>query len=205
MKPLILLQFLLFSFLSYSQTETLVIPPESSIEINNEKYNLTGLNVFGLKLKNKSFDEIGVRVEDSVTGKFSSGFGLGPLGREKIIVYKSDVVILSNNTQKKLKLKTSFFSPKKINEISTETNSISFTLKNSSLKSIPLIIPNVMNPNLSPKSKSGVNLKVGQEIFYKHKGRKRLLLRVNNNIKDGDIIDVKELIEEKTSEKNNPN
>ena len=102
MKPLILLQFLLFSFLSYSQTETLVIPPESSIEINNEKYNLTGLNVFGLKLKNKSFDEIGVRVEDSVTGKFSSGFGLGPLGREKIIVYKSDVVILSNNTQKKL-------------------------------------------------------------------------------------------------------
>ena len=58
-----------------------------------------------------------------------------------------------------------------------------------------------MNPNLSPKSKSGVDLKVGQEIFYKYKGRKRLLLRVNNNIKDGDIIDVKELIEEKTSEK----
>lgn len=205
MKPLILLQFLLFSFLSFSQTETLVIPPESSIEINNKKYNLTGLNVFGLKLKNKSFDEIGVRIEDSVTGKFSSGFGLGPLGRVKIMVYKNDVVILSNNTQKELKLKTSFFTPKKTNEISTETNSISFTLKNSSFKSIPLIIPNVMNPNLSPKSKSGVDLKIGQEIFYKYKGRKRLLLRVNNNIKDGDIIDVKELIEEKTSEKNNPN
>lgn len=78
--------------------------------------------------------------------------------------------------------------------MSTETNSISLTLKNSSLKSIPLIIPNVMNPNLSPKSNSSVNLKFGQEIFYKHKGRKRLLLRVNNNIQDGDVIDVKELI-----------
>lgn len=201
MKSLILLQLLLFSFLSYSQTEILSIPPLSSIEINNKKYNVRDLSVFGLKLKNKSLDEISVRIEDSVTSKFSSGFGLEPLGKMKIMVYKNEVVIFSNNTQKELKLKTSFFTPKKTVEMSTETNSISFTLKNSSLKSIPLIIPNVMNPNLSPKSNSSVNLKFGQEIFYKYKGRKRLLLRVNNNIQDGDVIDVKELIKEKVLEK----
>lgn len=114
MKSLITVQLLLFSFFSYSQTETLSIPPPlSSIEINNKNYNVRDLSVFGLKLKNKSLDEISVRIENSDTGKFSSGFGLGPLGNVKIMVYKSEVVIFSNNTQKELKLKTSFFTPKK--------------------------------------------------------------------------------------------
>ena len=54
MKSLITVQLLLFSFFSYSQTETLSIPPPlSSIEINNKNYNVRDLSVFGLKLKNK--------------------------------------------------------------------------------------------------------------------------------------------------------
>jgi len=47
---------------------------------------------------------------------------------------------------------------------------VSFTLRNSSLKSIPLKIPGVMNPNLSPDSNSVVSLKIGQKIFFRHKG-----------------------------------
>jgi hypothetical protein len=56
---------------------------------------------------------------------------------------------------------------------------VTFTLHNTSAKSIPLIIPTVMNPNLSPFSKSGVTTRVGQEIFFRYQGKKRLLLKVS--------------------------
>ena len=203
MKYLLLLQFLLFSFLSFSQSSTLYIPPNSSIELDDNNYDLNGLDIFGLKIKNKSLYTIGVRVENKITGEFTSGFGLGPLGKEGVVINKGDVVIFSNNTQKSVKLKTTYFIPQEENNfISKETESISFTLNNSSLKSIPLIIPNVMNPNLSPLSNSGVDLKIGQEIFFKNKGKKILLLRVSDKIKEGEIIDVNQLIKniiEKTS------
>ena len=203
MKYLLLLQFLLFSFLSFSQSSTLYIPPNSSIELDDNNYDLNGLDIFGLKIKNKSLSTIGVRVENKITGEFTSGFGLGPLGKEGIVINKGDVVIFSNNTQKSVKLKTTYFIPQEENNfISKETESISFTLNNSSLKSIPLIIPNVMNPNLSPLSNSGVDLKIGQEIFFKNKGKKISLLRVSDKIKEGEIIDVNQLIKniiEKTS------
>ena len=203
MKYLLLLQFLLFSFLSFSQSSTLYIPPNSSIELEDNNYDLNGLDIFGLKIKNKSLSTIGVRVENKITGEFTSGFGLGPIGKEGIVINKGDVVIFSNNTQKSVKLKTTYFIPQEENNfISKETESISFTLNNSSLKSIPLIIPNVMNPNLSPLSNSGVDLKIGQEIFFKNKGKKILLLRVSDKIKEGEIIDVNQLIKniiEKTS------
>lgn len=203
MKYLLLLQFLLFSYLSFSQSSTLYIPPNSSIELDDNNYDLNGLDIFGLKIKNKSLYTIGVRVENKITGEFTSGFGLGPLGKEGVVINKGDVVIFSNNTQKSVKLKTTYFIPQEENNfISKETESISFTLNNSSLKSIPLIIPNVMNPNLSPLSNSGVDLKIGQEIFFKNKGKKILLLRVSDKIKEGEIIDVNQLIKniiEKTS------
>jgi len=203
LKYLLLLQFLLFSFLSFSQSSTLYIPPNSSIELDDNNYDLNGLDIFGLKIKNKSLYTISVRVENKITGEFTSGFGLGPLGKEGIVINKGDVVIFSNNTQKSVKLKTTYFIPQEENNfISKETESISFTLNNSSLKSIPLIIPNVMNPNLSPLSNSGVDLKIGQEIFFKNKGKKILLLRVSDKIKEGEIIDVNQLIKniiEKTS------
>ncbi|MGB5190285.1 hypothetical protein, partial [Robiginitalea sp.] len=67
---------------------------------------------------------------------------------------------------------------------------ISFTLHNSSLKSIPLIIPGVMNPNLSPMSNSGVSLDMGQKIYYKKGGVRMLVLTVDENIQSGDKIDM---------------
>ena len=71
---------------------------------------------------------------------------------------------------------------------------IGFTLRNETLRSIPLIIPGVMNPNLSPQSNSGVRLKVGQEIKYKKGGRAHLLLVVDDSIKEGDVLLVGERI-----------
>ena len=82
---------------------------------------------------------------------------------------------------------------------SVQAFAVPFTLRNNSLKSIPLIIPGVMNPNLSPMSNSGVDLKVGQEIFFKYKGKKTLLLTVTEELKNTKV-DVSKLIAQKEKE-----
>jgi hypothetical protein len=43
---------------------------------------------------------------------------------------------------------------------------------NNSLRSIYLEIPGVMNPNLSPMSSSGVDLAVGQKVYFFADGKK---------------------------------
>lgn len=88
------------------------------------------------------------------------------------------------------------------NEATAQTadDYIDFSFENRTAFSIPLIIPNVMNPNLSPFSKSGVGLKIGQEVFFKNKKKKYLLLKVDNTFKDGDILDVAALIKERKKE-----
>lgn len=74
--------------------------------------------------------------------------------------------------------------------------SVSFVLRNNTLKSIPLVIPKYMNPNLSPMSNSGVTLDVGQEVFFLNDKKKYLLLTVNAELQGdtllvGDLIDVR--------------
>ncbi len=78
---------------------------------------------------------------------------------------------------------------------------VPFTLRNNSGKSIFLKIPGVMNPNLSPMSNSGVDLAVGQKIFFFHKGKKYLLLEVDKSF-EGKTIKVNELIKERKKELN---
>jgi len=72
----------------------------------------------------------------------------------------------------------------------------SFTLRNNTSKSIPLNIPTVMNPNLSPFSNSGVSLKIGQEVFFYEGKKKYLLVEVTADL-DTDTIIVNELIKER--------
>ncbi len=79
-------------------------------------------------------------------------------------------------------------------------NSVSFTLRNATLSSIPLEIPGVMNPNLSPMSNSGVTLEVGQKVYYfpsgqKAKGKRALLLIADESL-EGKTLIVNELIDE---------
>lgn len=76
---------------------------------------------------------------------------------------------------------------------------VPFTLHNSTLQSIPLIIPGVMNPNLSPLSNSGVDLQVGQKIFFKVRGRRYLLLEVTEDLRDVKL-DVGSLLKERKRE-----
>lgn len=79
-------------------------------------------------------------------------------------------------------------------------NSVTFTLRNNTLSSIPLEIPGVMNPNLSPMSNSGVTLEIGQKVYYfpkdkKANGKRALLLEVDESL-NGKTLFVNELIRE---------
>ena len=77
---------------------------------------------------------------------------------------------------------------------------IPMTFHNGSLKSIPLQLPGVMNPNLSPLSDSGVTLEVGQKVFYfpnGKKGRKDLLFSVTSDWKKDTILQIHEMIRQK--------
>lgn len=77
--------------------------------------------------------------------------------------------------------------------------SVSFTLRNGSVKSIKLKIPGVMNPNLSPMSNSGVRLDIGQEIYFYMGSKKKLLLTVTEDFQ-GQTILVNKLIKEREKE-----
>jgi hypothetical protein len=76
---------------------------------------------------------------------------------------------------------------------------VPFTLRNDSLASIPLDIPGVKNPNLSPMSSGGVDLAVGQKAFFYVKKKKYLLLEVTDALKD-QKLDVGKLIVERGRE-----
>jgi hypothetical protein len=74
------------------------------------------------------------------------------------------------------------------------------TFHNGSLKSIPLNIPGVMNPNLFPISDSGVTLEVGQKVFYfpnGKKGKKELLFEVDDTFRKDTILQIDEIIKQK--------
>jgi hypothetical protein len=74
------------------------------------------------------------------------------------------------------------------------------TFHNGSLKSIPLNIPGIMNPNLSPLSNSGIELEPGQKVFYfpnGKKGKKELLFEVNGTFKKDTILQIHEIIRQK--------
>jgi len=72
-------------------------------------------------------------------------------------------------------------------------------LKNNTLRSIPLEIPGVMNPNLSPLSYSGVELNVGQEVYFLHQGERYLLLEVSEKLANKKIK-VAKLIKQRKKE-----
>jgi hypothetical protein len=81
-----------------------------------------------------------------------------------------------------------------------KSQTIPMTFHNGSLKSIPLNIPGVMNPNLFPISDSGVTLEVGQKVFYfpnGKKGKKELLFEVNGTFKKDTILQIHEIIRQK--------
>lgn len=81
--------------------------------------------------------------------------------------------------------------------------SIHFTFHNGSLNSIPLVIPSVMNPNLSPLSNSGISLNVGQKVYFYPNGtskKRELLFTVDGSYQQDQILEIDALIEKRKKE-----
>ena len=77
------------------------------------------------------------------------------------------------------------------------TQNIPMTFHNSSFISIYLSIPDVMNPNLAPKSNSGVSLDAGQIVYFFPKGKngkKEILFTVSPTWKKDTILQIDEIV-----------
>jgi hypothetical protein len=189
-----ILSSIIFSFctvLFATNEKTITISPLESIQLNYIEFK-----DFDVEIQNKSFETIEVAVIDTVLGEKTKGFGLNARGNAVVSVAEGSLLQLTNSTTKTIKI-TIDFVEKKENSILNNNQYVSFTLVNSSAKSIPLIIPNVMNPNLSPFSESGVSLAIGQKIFFKNNGKKELLLQVDATIQEGMKLDVAKLIKQR--------
>lgn len=84
-----------------------------------------------------------------------------------------------------------------------QAQNIHMTFHNGSLQSIPLVIPGVMNPNLSPLSDSGISLEVGQKIYFFPKGKrksKEILFVVDNSLKNDTLLQIDEIIKKRKKE-----
>ena len=178
---------LLFSILLNGQS-VVEIPAESRVTIG-----YPDSEDVALALKNKSSQVIDVATVNKVSGVQISGFGLGPFGKATVAVPPLALLELHNGSDNAVRV--SYEITKAAKEVTDKNERyVGFTLRNETLRSIPLIIPGVMNPNLSPQSNSGVRLKVGQEIKYNKGGRTHLLLVVDDSIKEGDVLLVGERI-----------
>lgn len=193
------MRLLIFSFVAIilsscsNALTTMTIPAGETVIVDAPKDALSSA-----ELKNKSFQQLEVGVTDKDTGKTLRGFGLNKKGKVKVDVENTSQLVLQNTQNKDIKLGVRF-SPT-TPQVRSQNNSVSFKLINPSAKSIPLIIPNVMNPNLSPFSESGVDLKIGQEILFRQKGKKYVLLTVSNEIQNGEKVNVRKLLNERKKE-----
>ncbi len=170
------------------------IPANESVEISFPTNDLANA-----KLKNRTAHGFDVAVKSKKSGTQLRGFGLGPMGKADVTVESFGKLVLTNNSEKEVRVDIEVSNLKPISNIAKDTY-ISFTLHNTSAQSIPLIIPGVMNPNLNPYSKSGVSLKIGQKLFFKVNGRKYLLLTVGDSISENEILDVPQLIANRKKE-----
>ena len=187
-KALIILGVLVASF-QLTAKEKIEISARKVVELTFEEFAK-----FDVKLSNRSGKQINVSVINPATEKQVSGFGLGPMGNAVLYVAEGNILRLKNTSSKDISLMVSFVEREPAKPIEPGLEMIQFTLHNSSLKSIPLVIPNVMNPNLSPLSNSGVSLERGQKIYLKRGLTKVLLFTVDKGIEQGDKIDIAKLV-----------
>jgi hypothetical protein len=197
MKNLLLLLPVLTLFSCSSSNVLLQIPSQQAVELDYIDYDL-----YEASIKNDSEAELEVKVLDKRTDEFIRGFGLGQNKKARVIVGQNGKLNLRNPGQGEMTVKIDISEEPAIT-FGMQTPSeqiIKFTLQNKSASSISLLIPGVMNPNLSPFSKSGVDLKVGQQILFKEGGKKYVLLVVDESIEQNAIIDVAKLMKDRRKE-----
>jgi hypothetical protein len=193
MNKISLFFFLLVSlaFGQKGERSQLILPPKQIVQINYPLYQ--GFNV---KIWNKSKFDLGVSARERKTDSLVKGFGLDSGSSAVLEVNKGLYLQFENRYLASLKVEYTLQKGVEGKKKSTKplTPQRSFYLENNTAQSIPLRIPGVMNPNLSPFSRSGVDLPNGQKIFLDLNGKRILLLTVTDSIPHGARIDVANLI-----------
>lgn len=202
MKHLYLLLFCVCNFLlaqkQTSKKSTLFIPAKQVIQIDYPYYQ-----GYDIQLWNKSKFDLGVSARDKETDSLRKGFGLSKGAKATLRVDKSQYVQLENRFLAPQEVDYLVYKGKTAKKQSGErTPQRGFYLVNNTVQSIPLRIPGVMNPNLSPFSKSGVDLPLGQKILLRVNGKDIEILTVTDTIARGERVDVAQLIDKALNSKN---
>ena len=181
--------FLLSFFSNVQAQERLEIPAQDSIV-----YMLPEGDYNSVSLHNKSDKELRVQIINLENSKETGGFGLAAQGKVAVALNPKKGLRLLNPSAEEVRVLCRAQKQTETTPPPPNLKQIDFTLVNSSAKSIPLIIPNVMNPNLSPFSKSGVRLAVGQKIYLKKGISRKLLFEVPDSLSNGTQLDVPALL-----------
>jgi hypothetical protein len=152
---------------------------------------------FNVKIWNESKFVVGVTARDQVTDSIVKSFGLEKGGTTLLEVNEGLFLQFENRFLAPIKVAYALRKGSSGKKKSTKplTPQRAFYLENNTAQSLPLRIPGVMNPKLSPFSRSGVDLPNGQKIYLDLKGKKILILTVTDSIPHGARIDVATLIE----------
>lgn len=200
MKKLILYFFLsiYFAFGQKDIRSQLIIPPKQVVQIDYPLFK--GFNV---KIWNQSKFTVGVSTKDKLTDSILKSFNLEKKNNTLLEVSKDMYLQFENQFIVPLKIsyiirKGSFLEQKSFESLTPQR---AFYLENNTAQSLSLSIPGVVNPKLSPFSRSGVNLPNGQKIYLNFKGDKILILTVTDSITHGTRIDVAYLIEKAMNKK----
>ncbi|MGB1445911.1 MAG: hypothetical protein ACPG7X_08875 [Flavobacteriaceae bacterium] len=173
------------------ERSTLIIPPKQVVQLDYPYYK-----GFVVKLWNKAKFDVGVSARAHATDSLQKGFGLSKGANATLAVPAASYLQLENRFLAPLKVEYIVYKGKPgKNKTGAATPQRGFYLINSTAQSIPLKIPGIMNPNLSPFSKSGVDLPLGQKILLKVAGKDLLLLTVTDTIPKGARINVADLID----------
>ena len=189
-----LLIILFTPLLIYSQrieTSKILIPPKQIIHIN---YPL--LRNYNFKIWNKSKLDLTISTHKKETDSIIKKFVLVKDSSALLGISNKMYIQFENKYLANIKVEYSFQNGTSIkkNKRKSLTPQRAFYLENNTAQRIPLRIPGIMNPNLSPFSRSGVDLKNGQKIYLDFNGKRILILEVTDSIKHGDRIDIATLI-----------
>lgn len=188
---------LCLTFASQAATSKIEIPARSSVEIDFPEYCL-----YHAQLKNLSGKNLEVSVISRESDAQIRGFGLAGRGKATVKVEETAYLKITNQTNQAVQVRLEVQEapiPEERPKSDAESY-ISFTLENKSLKSIPLEIPGVMNPNLSPLSESNVCLKIGQKLYFRNGWKRYELLEVTDSILPDVKLNVSKLLQQRKEE-----
>jgi len=169
----------------------LLIPPKQIVQVEYPFYK-----GFTTKVWNKSKFDLGVSVHDRTTDSLIKDFGMPRGSSNLLIVEEGSYLQFENRFLTTLKVEFSLqkgISGKKKTPRPL-TPQRAFYLENNTAQTLPLVIPGVMSPKLNPFSRSGVDLPNGQKVYLNLNGKRILILTISDSIKQGDRIDVANLI-----------